>query len=156
MFNPAPPGPEEQAVHTGPAPMSEEGFLRAFAYAANERDAGTQTEAIERTLQASGLDRQAARAVIERVGKVSEDNLHTANWTAAARYLAQLATLRGKARTNIAIGGLFFIIGLVVTVGSYFAAMSSRVGGTYIIAWGAVVFGAYRAILGFSQLEKLK
>jgi len=39
---------------------------------------------------------------------------------------------------------VYIVIGLVVTIGTYILA-SSRGGGTYTIAWGAIVFGMYGA-----------
>jgi hypothetical protein len=53
---------------------------------------------------------------------------------------------------NIGIGLLIAAIGLTVSVVSYEAVSSS--GGTYFVAWGAVVIGAWRVVLGLVQLAR--
>ena len=53
---------------------------------------------------------------------------------------------------NVAIGLFAVAVGIAVTVGSY-AAVAQK-GGHYFIAWGAVVFGAWRAIVGLVQLVR--
>ncbi|MEP7318813.1 MAG: hypothetical protein ABI921_08720 [Panacibacter sp.] len=47
--------------------------------------------------------------------------------------------------------GIFFIIGLIVTIITYTNALS---GGTYIIAYGAIIFGGYRFIEGVINKKK--
>ncbi len=51
---------------------------------------------------------------------------------------------------RIAIGGLFIVIGLLVTVGTYSLASSSPGGGTYFIAFGPVIFGIYSVARGLT------
>ena len=50
---------------------------------------------------------------------------------------------------NMLVGGAFFVVGLVVTIGSYAAA--SNAGGTYYLCWGAIIFGAIQFIQGLIQ-----
>ena len=50
---------------------------------------------------------------------------------------------------NIVIGLILCIGGILVTVLTYSAASG---GGHYVIAWGAILFGAYRLIVGLTQL----
>lgn len=51
--------------------------------------------------------------------------------------------------------GLAWLIGgLVVTFGSYAAAVSSG-GGTYVITWGAILFGGIQAIRSFANYAKI-
>ncbi len=45
-------------------------------------------------------------------------------------------------------GGLFFIGGFAVTVVTYTNAVN---GGTYVIAWGAIIFGAIRFFRGLAE-----
>ena len=47
-------------------------------------------------------------------------------------------------------GGFWCLGGILVTVFSYIGAANSRSGGTYIIAWGAIVFGAIYFLQGLS------
>jgi hypothetical protein len=58
----------------------------------------------------------------------------------------------GSSGGNVAqmlIGGAICVVGIVVTVGTYFAAVAGG-GGRYTIAWGAIVFGAWRFFKGLS------
>ncbi len=50
---------------------------------------------------------------------------------------------------NMAIGAVVCIIGIAVTAATYSAASS---GGHYIVAWGAIVFGAIQFFKGLFQL----
>lgn len=47
-------------------------------------------------------------------------------------------------------GALWCFGGILVTVVSYASAASSPFGGTYIVAWGAIIFGAVRFFQGLS------
>lgn len=68
---------------------------------------------------------------------------------AAEEYAAEVArTARDEAVKQIWIGGLICIVGLVVTAVSYSIAAEGGGGGKYVIAWGAVIFGAIRLIRG--------
>ncbi len=53
------------------------------------------------------------------------------------------------ARKNILIGSLLLVGGLVLTVVTYSAASSG--GGTYVLAWGPIIFGGIRLIRGLTQ-----
>ena len=53
---------------------------------------------------------------------------------------------------NMAIGGVICLIGILVTVGTYSAAASSRGGGHYVVAWGAILFGGIQFLKGLIQL----
>ncbi|MBI3737832.1 MAG: hypothetical protein HY258_02170 [Chloroflexi bacterium] len=49
---------------------------------------------------------------------------------------------------NMLIGGAFFVVGTIVTIGTYSSASS---GGTYYICWGAIIFGAIQFLQGLFQ-----
>jgi hypothetical protein len=51
--------------------------------------------------------------------------------------------------SNMLVGGGFFVIGLIVTIGTYSSATSS--GGTYYLCWGAIIFGLIQFIQGLIQ-----
>lgn len=59
-----------------------------------------------------------------------------------------LARLRRRSLVNRVIA----VIGIVVTIGSYFMAIG---GGTYYVAWGAMLFGAVNALLAELSIAKL-
>lgn len=52
-------------------------------------------------------------------------------------------------RSNMLFGALWCIGGIIVTVMTYNA---SSEGGTYIVAWGAMLFGAIQFIRGLAQV----
>ena len=47
-----------------------------------------------------------------------------------------------RGQNNMIFGALWCVGGIVVTAVTYSSAVSSPGGGHYIIAWGAIVFGA--------------
>jgi|GEM_PF-4327022 len=58
----------------------------------------------------------------------------------------------GGGMSNKAIMGLvIMIIGCAVTFFSYQAAASSSTGGTYVVAWGAIIFGGLQFLRGLAE-----
>jgi len=51
---------------------------------------------------------------------------------------------------DMVIGGLICAVGIAVTAVTYNDAVSSG-GGTYIVAWGAIVFGGIRFLRGLAR-----
>jgi hypothetical protein len=49
----------------------------------------------------------------------------------------------------MATGGVVCAVGVLVTAATYTAASA---GGHYVIAWGAIVFGAFQFLKGLVQL----
>ena len=66
-----------------------------------------------------------------------------------AQVKAYRKALRKAGEKNQLVGGLFFLVGTVVTVGSYAAAAG---GGTYTVAAGAIIFGAIQYFRGLGQV----
>jgi len=64
--------------------------------------------------------------------------------------IAAMALL-DKSENQMLKSGIFFIIGLIVTIFTYTSALN---GGTYIIAYGAIIFGGYRCIEGMIDKKK--
>jgi len=56
-------------------------------------------------------------------------------------------------KRDMVVGGLWCLGGLIVTIGTYAFASG---GGTYFVAWGAVIFGAIQFFKGLIQAEKFK
>src|SRR6185295_15854679 len=56
--------------------------------------------------------------------------------------------IRAIARKNMIVGALWCGGGLLVTFLTYGAATSDPNGGTYVVAWGAIVFGAIQFFRG--------
>jgi hypothetical protein len=57
-----------------------------------------------------------------------------------------------QAKKNMIYGGLWAVGGTVVTVWTY--ASASDGGGHYVVAWGAIIFGAIQFFRGLSQLSR--
>ena len=60
---------------------------------------------------------------------------------------------QSAAKRNMVFGGILFAVGLMITVGSYSSAADGG-GGRYLVAWGAMIFGALRFIYGLVRLIK--
>jgi hypothetical protein len=56
-------------------------------------------------------------------------------------------------RLELGYGGLVCLVGLVITIWTYTSALN---GGTYFVAWGAIIFGAIRFFRGGSDKEKYR
>lgn len=52
----------------------------------------------------------------------------------------------------IKVGAVLFVVGFVITVGTFAAA---KPGGTFIISWGPMVFGAIRVFKGYMELAPI-
>jgi hypothetical protein len=102
----------------------------AFAQAAHLVVSGMTPEAAERTLLEHGVDEEIARDAVDRVMEVRRE------------------AIRKAGQKNMLYGGLWCGGGLIVT----FATMSAASGGgSYVVAWGAIIFGAIQFFRGLSQ-----
>jgi hypothetical protein len=63
----------------------------------------------------------------------------------------QRAIWRSKGQRYIAFGALWLAVGLIITVVTYAQAAG---GGVYIVAWGPMLYGAYRIIRGVLLLRQ--
>ena len=104
------------------------------AFAAGRMNEGASSQDIEGELVEKGLDQSAAETVVQ--------NLTTARSEA----------LREAGAKNMLFGALWCIGGIVVTAWAYHEAATAAGGGTYVIAWGAIVFGAIQFFRGLIQL----
>jgi hypothetical protein len=70
--------------------------------------------------------------------------------TSPDQYLIDMAASERRARKSkdLVIGGLLLTLGIIVTAGTYGSASES--GGTYVIAYGPIIFGVIRLIRGLA------
>ena len=61
--------------------------------------------------------------------------------------------LKRAGQRNMLIGGLVCVVGIVITLGTL-AAASSPGGGRYVIAWGAIAWGAIQFFRGLGQMSQ--
>ena len=112
-------------------PTEQEVIQAVFIYAAQEMRNGRSDYQIEKSLIERGLEKDSARAVVDKL--------------ASLRSEAQ----RNAAKRSMLIGGAIAIIGLIITLGTYAAASDG--GGRYIVTWGAIIFGGIQFLRGFSK-----
>jgi hypothetical protein len=55
-----------------------------------------------------------------------------------------------QGRVQMVIGALAIVAGLVITIWTYSSASSSPTGGTYFVAYGPIIFGAFLLFQGLS------
>jgi hypothetical protein len=110
-----------------PKNISQEDVARAvYGYAAGLMRQGKSNWQVEDALVAKGLSKDAAVTIVNNLSKI------------------RTSATRQAALKQMAIGAVICIIGLVVTFGTYSAAASSSKGGSYVVAWGAIIFGGLR------------
>ena len=111
-------------------PSPEEVARAVYGHAAGLMKQGLSESQIKDRLVEKGLDRQAASTVVNRLVTLRHEAYQEA------------------AKKNMLHGALWCIGGIIVTAVTYAAASG---GGTYIVAWGAIIFGAIQFFKGLSQ-----
>ena len=64
---------------------------------------------------------------------------------------------RGVARRNMIVGGFWLFGGLAITIGTLSSAAHNPGGGSYVVAWGAIIFGGlqfFRGLAGWLAVKK--
>ena len=113
--------------------LSEEEIVQAvYELAAEQMKNGASEQQIQSMLVEKGLDQESAATVVSNLTRIRSE------------------AIREAGRKNMVYGALWCIGGIVVTVVTYRAASS---GGTYVVAWGAIVFGAIQFFRGLVQLS---
>lgn len=98
--------------------------------AADIRARYSRSQVIDRLVARNpGLARKSAESFVDKV------------------YQARDSAVRKRARRDMLMGGLICVIGIVVTVTTY-SAVSSAGGGSYVVAWGAIIFGGIQFLRG--------
>jgi hypothetical protein len=60
------------------------------------------------------------------------------------------AERRAAKTRDLTVGGVLLALGLIITLATYESAASSAGGGTYIIAYGPMIYGAIRLFRGLA------
>jgi hypothetical protein len=112
--------------------QSTQDAVRAiYQYAGSLMKANVKDEVIRSKLAEKGLSGEAANVVV-------------ANLRKAKRKVGQ---------KDMLVGAGFCIVGLVITIATFAAATSNRGGGSYIVAWGAIIFGALQFFRGLARMR---
>ena len=67
---------------------------------------------------------------------------------------AQIQELIDKCDKSMLINGIIFIAGVAITLITYTAVADK--GGSYVVAWGAIVFGAINCFRAYDAKDKLE
>ena len=73
-------------------------------------------------------------------------------FTDEAHDASDLEVVRARARRQLAVGVAMVMIGGVITLATYGSAAGG--GGTYIIAYGPIIFGVIRIVRSLSALSR--
>jgi hypothetical protein len=121
---------------------SEEDMQRAAAalvsHALEELDRGQSPAEVERDLTRKGFSPDVASAIVQRA--LTMRSHHYQHDEGAHKE----ASAGG---TDMAIGGVICLVGILITAVTYSASSG---GGTYVVAWGAIIFGAIRFFKGLA------
>ena len=116
------------------ATLEQEQYIQAvYEHAADLMRSGMKDQDIVNNLVEQGLDSESATAVVNNLDQMRNEQV------------------RAQGKKNMAFGALWAVGGTVVTAATYSAASG---GGTYVVAWGAIVFGAIQFIQGLVQSSR--
>jgi hypothetical protein len=122
----------ENVTAAGDQAAAQQFIREVYQRAAKLANEGKSKDKIQTELNAMGLNQETASMVIEKVFRLRKK----AHREAGTR--------------NALVGAAFCIGGIAVTALTY--QMASGGGGTFIVAWGAILFGGIQFIKGLGQL----
>lgn len=107
--------------------------MAIYQHAAELLDSGKSPEDVVANLVEQGLDAESANTVLNSIieGRLEHKN--------------------AQAKKNILYGSLWALGGTLVTLATLSAAKG---GGSYVVAWGAIVLGAVQLLQGLFQYKK--
>lgn len=112
-------------------PNEDQVVEQVYRYAAQQLGAGVAPSQVINELVAGGLTQPDAQLVVRQLRQ------------------HQTKAKQEAGKKNMLHGALWCLGGLAVTIFSYQAAASG--GGSYVVAWGAVIFGAIQFFQGLFQ-----
>jgi len=112
-------------------PTAEQNAEAVYAFAADQMHNGLTGPQVVEALVENGMEHETATAVVEDLTRIKKRVSHEAG------------------RKNMLVGALWCGGGLAVTAITYSAASG---GGTYLVTWGAVIFGAIQFLRGAGQM----
>ena len=132
---------------------TEEEMQRAamamVGYAIQELGKGRSPPDVERDFVDKGLNQEVASLIVQRAitARQEEAQKHDPIYAKMHAGLPQ-GSSGGAGGADMAIGATICVIGIVITAATYSAASG---GGTYVVAWGAIIFGAVRFFKGLAS-----
>jgi len=143
MFNPPPPGPNDAGP---PAKSPEQQDDALLAYVLQCLEKGSKPADVRKQLIAQGMSKEEANQVVQAVV-----NWRSQHYSKEGINVADPDSIHAAGKRNMAIGGIICLIGIIVTVLTFSAASSG--GGRFVVAWGAIVFGAIQFFRGLGQMN---
>jgi hypothetical protein len=150
--------PAAQGPQPGAQPTASVSMADARTCAAGLKAAGAGDVEILDKLRDMGLADEVALAMLDEVDPPNskKSKRRRQRRLAADRQAdvhdeitqALIQANKEAGRNNMLVGAAVFVIGLVVTLGTMAAAQG---GGTIVIAWGAIIFGAAQFVRGMAQ-----
>lgn len=139
MFNPLPPEPEGAARY---------GSASAFEYATKLIQNGASTATVRQKLLNMGLSEQHVENVLTDLAQSPPAGNGQAGDDPEFSAEELEKKMKSEAGQNqMVMGGFILIVGLAVTVGTYFLAQQSGTG-IHVIAWGAIIGGGIMLLRG--------
>lgn len=111
-----------------------EGSVDVFTYAADQMRSGMGDAALVEDLIEKGIDPGDAEAVVSRLSLIRRSQINKQKQEAGSK--------------NMLLGAVWCIGGAIVTAVTFSSASG---GGQYVVAWGAIIFGAFQFFQGLSQ-----
>ena len=112
-------------------PSQEQVVEAVYAFAVEQLKAGSSPEQIQATLVEKGLSQEIAETIVSNLTRV----------------VSEAKSKAGK--KNMVYGALWCVGGIIVTAVTYSSASDG--GGHYVVAWGAIIFGAIQFFRGVAQ-----
>lgn len=137
--NTTPSRPSPAYTSTSKEAEQQKAFKDLYSAVVKELSNGKNPQQITKELNTLGFTNDDALNFVERVQKDIEEYKKSPE---AKKVMAE------KYRKVMLNGVVWFFGGLIVT-GITYSIASANGGGTYLITWGAVIFGAYDFIRGF-------
>ncbi|QDU50369.1 hypothetical protein [Gimesia panareensis] len=111
--------------------MTQDEVVQAlYQFAAEQMRDGASNQQIQAALMEKGVDAESAGIIVSQLNELRDQQTKEA------------------AQKHMMFGALWCIGGIVVTALTYSAASE---GGTYVVAWGAIIFGAVQFFRGVFQ-----
>ena len=126
-------GKVEKLIEAAKDHASNEFIRSIWNQAFDSKKDGVTDQQIHKELMAKGLDDEHASLIVNTLESKAKENLDAHD-------------------TEMLTGGLTFAAGVIITVWT----ISSSLNGFYIVAWGAIIFGAIRFYKGVSNKDRYK
>jgi hypothetical protein len=110
-------------------PTEQEIVDAVYSFAAEQMRSGVSPQQIQALLVEKGLDQSSAATVVSQLTEIRSK------------------AIREASNKDMLYGALWCIGGIVVTVATLSAASG---GGTYVVAWGAILFGGIQFFRGLT------